>query len=291
MTGRRSLQSLAVAALAALSVLGLTSCSPPDTYVALGDSYTAGPLIPNQVGQPRGCLRSDRNYPRQAFPATGLAKFRDVSCSGAETEDMFAPQGPLYFGDTNPPQLDAVDGSARVVTIGIGGNDIGFSSIVENCVRVALVDPPCKNDYVHDGRDEISEKIAAVAPNVAAVVAAVHRKAPKAAVLVVGYPVILPDTGTGCYPLVPLLPQDVPYLRAKEKELNAMLARVAAANGATYVDTYTSSIGHDVCQLPTVKWVEALVVTSPAAPVHPNASGMANTGRVVGNAIRARLAG
>lgn len=64
---------------------------------------------------------------------------------------------------------------------------------------------------------------------------------------------------------------DVPYLRGVELKLNQMLAGEAAAHGATYVDTYTDSIGHDVCRLPGTKWVEGIVPTSLAAPVHPNA--------------------
>jgi len=55
----------------------------------------------------------------------------------------------------------------------------------------------------------------------------------------------------------------------------------AAAAGATFVDTYAGSVGHDVCQLPGRKWVEGIVVTAPAAPVHPNARGMANTAQQV----------
>ncbi len=288
MPSRRHLQALAAVAVALVTV-ALSSCTVPNTYVAIGDSYTSGPLIPNQQNNPWGCLRSDHNYPHVAFPATGLARFRDVSCSGAQTKDVFAPQDVDPDGP-NPPQIDAVDGSARVVTVGIGGNDIGFTGIVKNCVRL-LTEPPCKGDYVHDGVDEISDRIAAVAPDVAAVVAAIAQRAPKAAILLVGYPVILPDAGTGCYPAMPILPADVPYLRSKEKELNAMLASVAASSGATFVNTYRSSIGHDVCQLPTVRWVEGLAPTSPAAPVHPNAAGMANTGRVVATAIQNRLKG
>ncbi len=65
----------------------------------------------------------------------------------------------------------------------------------------------------------------------------------------------------------------MPYLRGVEKELNAMLATEAAANNATFVNTYTASIGHDACQPTGVKWVEGLIPTSPAAPFHPNALG------------------
>jgi lysophospholipase L1-like esterase len=59
-----------------------------------------------------------------------------------------------------------------------------------------------------------------------------------------------------------------------EKALNAMLEGEADDAGVTYVDTYTPTIGHDICQLPGTKWVEGLVPTAPAAPVHPNAQGM-----------------
>jgi lysophospholipase L1-like esterase len=72
---------------------------------------------------------------------------------------------------------------------------------------------------------------------------------------------------------VPIAHGDVPYLRGVELELNQMLADEAAANGAAYVNTYTDSIGHDVCQAPGVRWVEGLAPTSPAAPFHPNALG------------------
>jgi hypothetical protein len=86
---------------------------------------------------------------------------------------------------------------------------------------------------------------------------------------------------------MPLAPDDVPYLRAKEKELDAMLATQAAASNAVYVDTYTPSIGHDACQLPTVRWVEPLVPVNPAAPVHPNAAGMAGMAQAVRDAMTA----
>ena len=80
---------------------------------------------------------------------------------------------------------------------------------------------------------------------------------------------------------LPIAHGDVPYLRGVANELNAMLAGEAAANGATFVDTYSDSIGHDFCQRTGVKWVEGLVPTSPAAPVHPNALGEEATAQQV----------
>ncbi len=86
-------------------------------------------------------------------------------------------------------------------------------------------------------------------------------------------PAILPNSGDGCWPLVPVSFGDVPYLRGVELELNQMLASEAAANGATFINTYTDSIGHDACQPAGTKWVEGLIPTSPAAPFHPNQLG------------------
>jgi lysophospholipase L1-like esterase len=282
----RSTRFATALAVAALAAAGLTSCQKaPDTYVALGDSYTAGPLIPLQSLQPLGCLRSDHNYPSLVAPTIGVPKARDVSCSGATTTHMSAPQG--VTPGPNPPQLNALDASTKVVTLGIGGNDIGFSSIVQGCAVQNPFGSGCAAGYQSGGHDQVADKIAATAPKVDAVLQAIKARAPQAKVLVIGYPTILPDSGNGCYPLVPILAKDVPYLRAKEKQLNAMLAAQAAANGATYVDTYTSSIGHDVCRAPGTKWVEGVVPTSTAAPVHPNADGMRHTAGLVTAAILA----
>jgi lysophospholipase L1-like esterase len=270
----------------ALLALGLGACVPVDSYVSLGDSYTAGPLIPNQNQSPAGCLRSDNNYPHLVAPSLALPGFRDVSCSGADTGDMTSAQG--VSPGPNPPQFNALDLATKLVTVGIGGNDIGFSEIVQNCST--FTDPfgqPCQDHYVVNGQDELSRRIAATAPLVAAVLQGIHSRSPQADVFVVGYPAILPDTGNGCWPTMPVAFADVPYLRAKVKELNAMLATQAAANGATYVDTYTPSIGHDACQLPTVRWIEPAAPASPAAPVHPNLQGMQGIAAVVLAAIQA----
>jgi hypothetical protein len=108
---------------------------------------------------------------------------------------------------------------------------------------------------------------------VAAVLEDIHSRAPAARVLLVGYPALLPATGDGCWPLAPFAYGDVPYLRGVELKLNQMLASEAAAHGATYVDTYTDSTGHNLCNGPGTKWIEGIVPTSLAAPVHPNAPG------------------
>jgi lysophospholipase L1-like esterase len=260
--------------------------APGQRYVALGDSYAAGPLVPVPTGEPAGCLRSTRNYPSVVAERLDVAEFRDVSCSGATTENITGPQS-VALGE-NPPQLDGLSSDTELVTISIGGNDIGFIDIVTECAQRSPLQPAgsaCKDHYTAGGSDELAQRIDEAAPQVAAVLAAIDERSPDARVLLVGYPAILPDEGPGCFPVVPYSPGDVAYLRGVEKALNAMLADQAAAAGVEFVDTYTPSIGHDVCQLPGTKWIEGLVPTAPAAPVHPNALGMAGMGAVVADVL------
>ncbi|HKA93694.1 MAG TPA: SGNH/GDSL hydrolase family protein [Acidimicrobiia bacterium] len=279
MSARRTIAGGCVALIVGLAVLVLPAVAPaagaqesPRSYVALGDSYTAGPIIPLQETDPLGCLRSDHNYPHLVAAALGVAEFRDPSCSGAETDDMTAPQG--VTPGPNPPQLDSLDAGTDLVTLGIGGNDIGFTEIAESCASPTPTGHPCQDRYVVDGRDELAERIEATAPKVAAVLDGIRERAPAARIFVVAYLAILPESGPGCWPQMPMTPEDVPYLRNVEKKLNAMLAHVAAAKGAEFVDAYAASVGHDACQLPAFRWVEPAIPASPAAPVHPNLFGM-----------------
>ena len=243
----------------------------PGTYVAVGDSFTAGPGVLNQQLDQIGCFRSDHNYPHLVARARGSA-LRDPSCSGAKTADLTAPQ--VILGGANPPQFNSLDAGVATISMQIGGNDIGFTEILYRCAAVLPLGAPCHAAYTAGGTDELSRRIAATAPKVAAALAEARRRSPQARIFVLGYPAILPEAQPGCWPSLPIAPDDVPYLRDKQKELNAMLATRAAAAGATYVDVYPPSIGHDACQLPGARWVEPLVPLSPAAPVHPNALGM-----------------
>jgi lysophospholipase L1-like esterase len=263
-----------------ISMLVLAApASAATEYVSLGDSYAAGPLIPLQV-QPFGCLKSNNNYANLAARDLGFA-LTDASCSGAETEDMTNPQGVDPDGP-NPPQFNSLTATTDVVTIQIGGNDIGFSSIAEDCTSTSPEGTPCQDRYVHDGRDEISERIQATAPKVAAVFQGIHERSPQARVFVLTYAAIFPEEGSfGCWPQMPVADGDIAYLRDKEKELNAMLATQAAANDVGVIDWYAASIGHDACQPPAIRWVEPAIPANAAAPVHPNLLGMLGAAELV----------
>ena len=280
----------AVLATVAIALIGVahTTASPAQeqvsSYVALGDSFTAGPLIPNQLDDPVGCFRSDHNYPHLVAASLRTPEFVDASCSGAGTEDMTSPQD-VNPGPDNPPQFDRLSAQTQVVTIGIGGNDIGYSEIIQTCATSNRSGTPCQDHYVHGGDDEISDRIAETGPKVGDVLDGIHDRSPDARVFVVNYLSLLPETGSGCWPQVPFADADVPYLRAKQHELNGMLAEQAAKNDADLVDAFADSIGHDACQAPGVRWVEPVLGASGAPPAHPNQLGMECTAVVVTAAI------
>lgn len=269
-----------LALAATVAVPGAAAQSGP--YVALGDSYTSAPLVPSPTGNPPLCLRSTHNYPRDVRAVIDPSSFTDASCSGATTVDMTQSQ-PLDAGESNPPQFDALSASDSLVTVGIGGNDADLIGVAEECVKLDIVWPfgdRCKAHYESGGTDTEVAKIDAVEPLVAAVVRGIQARAPYARVLVVGYPDGLPQNGTNCYPVVPFSDADVAWFNPLEIDLNGALAHAVAATGATYVDTFTSSIGHDACRGSNA-WVNGLVPTSTAYPLHPNAAGEANMARQV----------
>jgi lysophospholipase L1-like esterase len=275
---RRRLFGLLCVLAAMIAGLAAAASARADNYVSLGDSYVAGPFIPNPT-LPLGCLKSDHNYPHLAAGGIGLP-LRDPSCSGATTDDMTNPQNVDPDGP-NPPQFNSLDASTKVVSLTIGGNDIGFSSIAQSCITYNPFSHPCKDKYDSGGVDQISQRIQATAPKVAAVLQGIHARSPAARVFVVNYPAIFPETGNGCWPQMPISFSDAPYLRAKEQELNQMLATQAAANGATLVSWYAASIGHDACKSSSVRWVEPLVPGNSAAPIHPNRAGMQGAASVL----------
>ncbi|HEV3319354.1 MAG TPA: SGNH/GDSL hydrolase family protein [Solirubrobacteraceae bacterium] len=262
------LAALLAAVMAFVTTPSLAGAAP--AYVSLGDSYTAGPFIlPPAPGAPLDCLQSGRDYPHLTAAALGLS-LSDVSCSGATTENLTTT---AQYPD-QPRQFNSLSSSTQVVSVGIGGNDKGlFLNTLITCGAEDLVFPfgtPCKNTYGH----KLAEEIAEDGPVVGAALAQIHVISPAAQVFVVGYPDILPQSGN-CWPTVPLTTGDVAYLNGVEQELNAMLSSEAASNGATYVDTYTPSIGRDACKSVSVRYVEPVLPESDAFSVHPNERGMA----------------
>ena len=177
----------------------------------------------------------------------------------------------------NAPQLSALAPDDSLVVLTLGGDDLGFMNVLGKCMELSFTDPwgsPCQAHYTPGGTDQLAAAVRADAPRMAAVLSAIAARAPQARIVLVGYPDLFP-LGGGCWPAVPITNGDVAYLRGIELQLNAMLAADAKAAGATFVNTYTPTIGHDFCQPEKIRDVEGLLPGSWVLPFHPNARGQA----------------
>lgn len=195
------------------------------SYVALGDSYTAAPLVP-VTRVDNGCLRSTNNYPSQLARALGVRHFDDRSCSGATTRALTSPQR-----DGVPPQFEGLSRDTDLVTVGIGGNEGGlFARLVTG---------------VSANRTALLRLMPAITTGVTRALQQVHRRAPAADVLVVGYPQIVPRHGT-CGAL-PLPGAEQAYAFEVNRALNQAVHAAATAAGVTWIDLWSVSQGHDIC--------------------------------------------
>jgi len=286
-------------------------------YVALGDSWSADVVFANQDGGPDAtyapvdCAQSHHNYPKLVAAGLGVP-IRDATCGSATTDDFTHPQD-LPAGGQNPPQFDRLTPETDLVTVGIGGNDAGIAgagmdclnalpvanplpdgtvpSLPDNPVPIIGSDPPlggCKAKYTAGGHDRLSERIQASEPKLVRAFRSIHRISPRARILAVDYLSLVPDHG--CYPTVPASDEDMAYIHAKFLELNAMVKQAAAEGGAEFVDTFTPTLGHDFCQLPTVRYGEIYgpSANDPAVgvPAHPNAAGARAQAAVVLDYLR-----
>jgi lysophospholipase L1-like esterase len=276
----------APAAPAAVRSSAAAYSAPTGPVVALGDSYTAGALLPVNTGaKPAGCLRSAKAYPTLVAKALG-APLTDAACASAGVKNMTEAQ-PTYLG-TNPPQLSALAPDDRMVLLTLSGDDMGFLNVIKECVALSFTQPwgsPCAAHYTKGGTDQLAAGVTAEGPKMSQVLTEIAVRAPRARIVVVGYPDVFPQSG-GCWPAVPIANGDVAYLRGLEVKANAMLAATAQAAGATFVNTYAPTIGHDFCQPESVRDVEGLVPGSLALPFHPNARGQQAMANAVLRAIK-----
>jgi lysophospholipase L1-like esterase len=254
-------------------------------YVALGDSWSADVVVadtdgpPDSTYAPMGCAQSHRNYPKLLAAELQVPVFRDATCGSATTDDFYAPQTGLPTGETNPAQFDRLSPTTDLVTVGVGGNDAGFAGAAMDCLSPLPQGAQCKEKYTAGGVDQLAQAIEESEPKLVRALQEIHRRSPRARVLMLDYLAGIPEHG--CYPVVPVSDSDMQYLYATFQKLNAMVQRAAAEGGAEFVNTYDASLGHHVCSDPTYRYVEGLGIVSVngvavAVPAHPNSAGAAS---------------
>jgi lysophospholipase L1-like esterase len=257
-----------------------------DEYVALGDSFTSGGGLPRPVPDSGACQQSRLSYPHLVAQELD-ARLRDASCGGATTENGTTAQprpGAAYW----PPQLDRLRPGTDLVTVGLGYNDLGFfPALISGCVSVATTDltgAPCQ-EAEGRGLPELSALPEQIGTRVEGLLHTVRERAPEAEVLVVGYPQLVPESGT-CAEL-PLADGDYAFVRERLEALDDALRSAAEAADVTFVDVLGASAGHDICAGDDAWVAGARPRPGTAAPYHPLVPGQ----RAMADQVLAALPG
>jgi lysophospholipase L1-like esterase len=245
-----------VGALASVAVVAASLVAAPPahaaapSYVALGDSYSSGVGTRTYLSDGTSCQRSVYAFPSLIAAAKGYAlNFR--ACSGAKVSDVTATQ------------LSALSASTSYVTISVGGNDAGFTSVITTCAEPAWLSD-CSG-AVRKAQGYITGTLPG---SLATLYSSIRTKAPNAKVVVVGYPRLF--NGEDCNALTWFSPTDESQLNATADLMNKTLAAAAAARGFAFVNPTTAFIGHAVCGDP--EWLNGL--SNPVSEsYHPNRTG------------------
>ncbi len=260
---------------AVLAAMLLSGCAyhgaPPltgATYVAMGSSFAAGPgLGATKPDTPARCSRSPLSYASLTADRLGM-KLIDVSCGGATTAHILGPWNEL------PAQIDAVTADARLVTITIGGNDLGY---VMNLFG-ASCDPAV--GFTVEGRTmgcpprrpPVAADYARLEGNLRTIVQQVAVRAPKARIVFVQYLKLVPDAPCAA---VQLSPEGALISRAIGDQLARLTAKVAVEEGAEVLPVDRLSRNHTACDSDAWSVGPKPLGEGANAPWHPNRAGMA----------------
>jgi len=219
-----------------------------DNYVALGDSYSSGTGT-RDYSLNSGCQRGPYAYPALVKADRPNTTLTFVACSGAKTTDVLSNQ------------VGSLSASTTIVTITIGGNDAGFSSVITQCAYPLV---SC-NSNITTAQSYISNTLPG---RLDSVYSQIRTRAPNATVVVLGYPRLF--MGVDCNAGTFFSTDEMTKLNATADLLKNVTAARAAAHGFTFKDAIPSFTGHAVCS--STEWLNGL--SNPIGDsYHPNRTG------------------
>ena len=252
---RRALFVAAAALIAFTAAFTTTAAATGSVrYVALGDSYSSGVGAGSYLSASGACLRSTNAYSALWAAAHSPDAYSSVACSGAATSDVLNSQ------------VSALDTGTTLVSITVGGNDVGFSSVMKTCVLdststclSAVANAESLTDTVLPGR-------------LANVFATIRADAPSAHVVVLDYPELY-DLGHSWY-CPGLSTSDRSALNQAADKLDATIQAAAQAAGDTFVDVKGRFSGHELCDFND--WLHSVNLTDLGESYHPTATGQSS---------------
>jgi lysophospholipase L1-like esterase len=242
----------AVTAAALLGSMAPASAATGTNYVALGDSYSSGVGTDNYYSDGTSCDRSPQGYPELWAAAHAGTNITLNACSGAKTSDVLNNQ------------LGGLSASTNLVTITVGGNDAGFTSVMENCILQS--DSGC-HTAVTNAESYVQTTLPGLLDNV---YSTIRGHAPNASVVVLGYPRFYQVPGS-C--VVGIDDTKRTYIDGGADVLDTQIAtEVAKFSGFTFADARSAFSAHEICSSNTV-WLHSVDWTSLTDSYHPTTAG------------------
>jgi len=246
------LRALIVGVAALMAVLAVAApAMAADRYVALGDSYSSG-VGTRSYTLDATCQRSVYAYPYLLAQARANTALTFVACGGATTTTLMNTQ------------IASVTSTTALVSVTIGGNDAGFSDVILECAKPALISD-CAGK-VTTAQNFIRNTLPGRLNTVYSAIKS--RAAATAKVAVLGYPRIF--NGEDCNAATFFSPDDETKLNATADLMRDTIKARAAAYGFTFKDAIPSFTGHAVCD--STEWLNGL--SNPTSEsYHPNRTG------------------
>ncbi|MER8070902.1 SGNH/GDSL hydrolase family protein [Streptomyces sp. NPDC094034] len=222
-------------------------------YVAMGDSYAVAPGTRTYDDPNHACRRGPLAYPRLWAAQHSSVAFVEASCSGATTAEVISSQIPQLTADTT------------LVTLQVGGNDVGFVDVLTNCI-LTIDDRDCLNGVALAKQAAES----ALSPALARTYSAVRAAAPNARVIVIGYPRLY--TIGGSCGIFGLSDTERTALNSAADTLASVMSARAAAAGFEFLDARPVFDPHTICSSSST-WVTSLEWDKINESYHPNTAG------------------
>ncbi len=236
------------------------------SYVALGDSYSSGVGTRTYIDDGTSCQRSIYAYPELAAQRLGAALTFDA-CGGAKTADVLNNQ------------LGHLSASTSLVTISIGGNDAGFSSVIEQCAL------PWPYNCTTDVNNAVSFIRNTLPGKLDSVYSAIRSRATNARVVVVGYPRLF--NGQTCNAGARISTTEEGQLNDAADVLAGVVSARASAHGFSFVDPRSAFASHEICA--STEWLNGL--SNPIGEsYHPNRNGHVGYANLVTPVLQAQAA-
>ena len=252
----RGVSSAAVLAFSIGLAAAMAAAPPAEaasavSYVALGDSYSSGLGAGDYISSSGSCDRSANAYPEQWAGENAPASFVSVACAGATTADVLSSQ------------VSALSASTTLVSMTIGGNDAGFSSVMETCVLSST--SSCLT-AVSNAEAFVGGTLPA---RLSTTLQTIRAHAPNAKIVLLGYPDLYDLSKSGT--CIGLSTQDRTALNGAANALDSALSTAATANGDTFADVRGRFAGHEICD--SGSWLNSVDIFAISSSYHPNASG------------------